>query len=464
MSKALLIDFGTSSIKSAIVDLKSGEFSFVQSHASGECCSALPRHYEVSPSQLRERFIAICDHYLTDLAIDYEGIVICSEKNGFVALDADNSPITNYISWKDERSLEELEGVDTFSLVVEGLGDQFWAITGWRPGPGLPYMNVTHLARQARIKGECKIVSLPEWLALCSGDSNDVVHDSMLHGLCFYDVRAKIVSETLVEWVEDLTGVRCRFNSVAPTGSISGYWHVAGRRIPIYIGIGDHQTSVLGAGNLPGETISVNIGTGSQVAVIDPEIVPREVELKPYFDSRDLVVVTRIPGGRALAGYVGFLGDVVRASGGTEADFWDMLYQLDETSILESSLKFDLATFGSAWNYQGGGKITNIGDGTFTLENYLASLLLSFTQQYVDLMRVFDPQHRISTCVLSGGVPRRIPVLNRLVQRMSGYETKPATEVDESLIGLRALAWVSLQPGTSCLDAQDMFGRKCHVR
>ena len=140
---------------------------------------------------------------------------------------------------------------------------------------------------------------MPEWLSLCCSDSKHVVHDTMLHGLGFYDVGAGETSLELTAEVEALTGIGYTFNPVAPAGSISGYWHGPNNRVPIYVGIGDHQCSVLGACNVPGESISINVGTGSQVAVIDPDPIPSEVELRPYFDATTLAAVTRIPGGRS---------------------------------------------------------------------------------------------------------------------------------------------------------------------
>jgi sugar (pentulose or hexulose) kinase len=99
----LLMDFGTTSIKTSIVDLDTGAFSYIKGHPSVSNLAVMPGRYEISPSSLRERFLSICDFYFAQLGIQFEGIAICSEQNGFVALNQENVPITNYISWKDER-------------------------------------------------------------------------------------------------------------------------------------------------------------------------------------------------------------------------------------------------------------------------------------------------------------------------------------------------------------------------
>ncbi len=239
--QVLLIDFGTTSIKSALLHLDGGYFSHVRSHAALANRSPVPGRYELSPDELHERFRSVCADYMDGLGTPFDGVFICSEQNGFVALDAHDRPLTPYISWKDERSREPVNGVDTFSLVTERLGERFKAVTGWRPGPNLPLMNVTHLGRQSLLPPTCRIATLPEWLALCSGEALGAVHDTMLHGLGFYDVRRRATSDELVALVEELAGVRCTFGSLAPTGSVTGTWRHRGGRVPIYGGIGDHQ-------------------------------------------------------------------------------------------------------------------------------------------------------------------------------------------------------------------------------
>jgi sugar (pentulose or hexulose) kinase len=249
---------------------------------------------------------------------------------------------------------------------------------------------------------------------------------------------------------------------VAPTGTVSGYWHHGERRVPIYAGVGDHQCSVLGACNTPRETISLNLGTGSQVAMIDAELIRDEFELRPYFDGRFLPAITRIPAGRALAQFLGFLDQAAGASsGGT--NFWALFNELDEDALRAASLDFDLAIFGSAWRYHGGGHIAGILDGSLTLQNYLASLMKSWVRQYVEAIALFDPERRAARCVLSGGLARRLPLLHRILAHLTGYETWPACMIDESLLGLRTVALVAAQRAESCLAAQAIFGRECTV-
>ena len=459
----LLMDFGTTSTKSAVVDLDSGTFSHVRSHPSLANCSSTPGHYEISPDALLDRFNGICATYYGELGIRFAGIVFCSEQNGFVALDEHNRPLTNYVSWKDERSTELIDGVSSFDLVTRRLGADFKRISGWRPGAGLPVMNTVHLGRTGKLHGAARIATLPEWLALCSGDSQNVVHDTMIHCQGMYDVGRRTPSAEIVSVVEELAGVKCRFNPVAPAHAISGYWHAADARIPIYAGVGDHQCAVLGACNVPRDSLSLNLGTGSQVGMIDPPVIRDEFEVRPYFDDLVLGAITRIPGGRALADFIRFLGDICVSTGIEVPDFWQRFSEIGPADIDAATLDFELAVFASAWGYRGGGSISHIAEGALTLQNYLASLFRSWVQQYPRVMSLFDPDHRVERCILSGGAARRLPSLPQVMEALSEYETWPACVIDETLLGLRTITLVAAGRASGYVAGQQVFGRECTV-
>ena len=233
----LLVDFGTTSTKSALVDLDSGAFSNILRHPAIPNCAAPNGHYEIPLDAIRARFLAICTHYYDHLKVHFSGIAICSEMHGFAILDHNNKPLSNYISWKDERSLQEIEGNSTCSRITTRLGPKFQTITGMRPRPGFPLLNLTHLACTSPLPSTSRVVSLPGWLALCSDDSCDLVHSTILAGMGFYDIRTRSIATELIDLVADLSGYKCRLNGLAPATASAGYWHKNGHKIPLYVGV-----------------------------------------------------------------------------------------------------------------------------------------------------------------------------------------------------------------------------------
>ena len=461
MTPYLLIDFGTTSTKAALTALDTGAFSHIQRYPAIPNCAAPAGHYEIPPDAIRQRFLDICAEYWK--ITPFQGIVLCAEMHGFIVLDGDCKPLTNYISWKDERSVQTIDGRDTFSLISDALGPRFRDIIGMRPRSGFPLINLTHLLRTTAIPPNSRVVSLPGWLSLCSGNSLYKGHPTTLIAMAFYDVHSNEPSDDLLALVRDLTGQTFQLDAPAADGEISGYLYLNDERVPIYAGVGDHQCSVLGACNIPRETISINLGTGSQVACIDGFTEREDIEIRPYFGGGKLAAVTHLPAGRALEDFIGFLDEVARSAGAAAPDFWSMLAALDEEEILKANLDFNLSTFPSARHYRDGGHIARIKEGTFTLHHYLASLLKSFATQYLEIIDQLDPHHRAQRCILSGGIAQNLPLLHHLLGRLSQREALDATPLDESFIGLRTLALIADGRADNYLAAQAIFGRQCHI-
>ena len=115
--------------------------------------------------------------------------------------------------------------------------------------------------------------------------------------------------------------------------------------------------------------------------------------------------------------------------------------------------------FSGAWGYRDGGRVARIEEGALTVRNYLASVLRAFVEQYGRLLPRLDPDRRLGRLVLSGGLARRLPGLPRLLAAATGYAVTPPTAVDESLLGLRALALVAAGRAPTARAAQAVFGR-----
>ena len=453
------IDFGTTSTKSALVDVETGALTRVRHHPAIPPSPGPPARFEVPLEAIRERFLELCTEYAATLDAPLAGIVTCSEMHGFALVDDTGRPRSAYVSWKDERSREPIAGVDSVSLVTRALGERFKAITGMRPRPGLPLMNLVHLLRETALPDGLHVVSLPEWLARAVGDATGRGHPTMLAGMALYDVETSRSSDELVALVRELTGRSVRLASPAEAAAVAGTWRHRSRRIPLHVGAGDHQTTLLGAGVTAGDCVSLNVGTGSQLAVLDRAADDPAVERRPYFDGGMLHAITHIPGGRALATFLGFLEDAARAGGAPAPDFWPQLAGLDAGDVAGASLDVDLAVFRGAWGYAGGGRLGRIEDGTLTVRNYLASVLRAFVAQYAALVPKLDPGRRLGRIVLSGGLARRLPALPGLLAAATGYAVTEPTAIDESLLGLRALAVVASGRARTVAQAHAAFPR-----
>ena len=458
------IDFGTTSTKSALIDVETGALSRVRHHPAIAPSPGPPGRFEVPLEAIRDRFLALCRSYADECDAPLAGIVTCSEMHGFALVDDAGRPRSGYVGWRDERSREPIGGVDSVALVTRALGDRFRAITGMRPRPGLPLMNLVHLLREdAALPDGLHVVSLPDWLARVDRAATGLGHPTMLAGMALYDLGTGRGSDELLALVRELTGRTVSLAGAAEAGAVAGTWRHRGRAIPLHVGAGDHQTTLLGAGVTGPDCVSLNLGTGSQLAVLDRPSADPAVERRPYFDGGMLHAITHIPGGRALATFVGFLEDAARAGGAPAPDFWRELAGLGADDVAAASLDVDLAVFQGAWGYRDGGRLGGIEDGTLTVRNYLGSVLRAFVAQYASLVPRLDPGRALGRIRLSGGLARRLPALPGLLAAATGYAVTPPTAVDESLLGLRALALVASGRARTAGEAQAAFGRDAAI-
>ena len=465
MTPYLLVDFGTSSTKAVLVDLETGIFHHLKRYGALSRLPGPTYQHETRLVSIRDRFEEICQYYRSELAVRLAGIVICSEMHGFALADESGEPATEYIGWLDERSAYAVGagGPAPYSEMSQGIEENFRSVTGMRARPGFAIFNLVHLARSRPLPNGLRVLSLPCWLSMSSGDSRHKIHNSMLAGMGLYDISKRSASSDMQSLLEELGGRRYLLNDLATEHEVSGYWHHAGETIPIYTGVGDHQCALLGAGNRPNESISLNLGTGSQISVVASKARHPDLEVRPFFGADQLKTITHIPGGRALAEYIGFLEEVAGAGKGAggPVDYWAMLADIDEDQLRQASLSFDLAILRGARGFAGGGAIGNISAGELTLANYLRSLVNSFLQQYVEVVDLFDPTCEIGHCILSGGVARKLPHLKDLVRSRLRREVLPATAIDESLLGLRNIALMADGRADHYLEAMATFGRTC---
>jgi sugar (pentulose or hexulose) kinase len=437
---SLLLDFGASRIKSVLLNRETGHFSHLQSE------EALPRlegkagQYEVSALEFSKKFKELCISYIEKYELLIDQVLICSEMHGFILTDEKYNLLSNYISWKDERSLEHLDGMSTLDKISLDLGREFQTITGMKLRPSLPFLNAVHTFKKNNFPKKCFILSLPEWLSVSScEDYNPIVHESMLAGLGVYDLKAKKESDLLLNYFKDQTGAILKVHDVVQDIKKTGDIRINNKKIGVYVGVGDHPCAVLGAGNTK-KTISVNIGTGSQVAFIDFPTESISAEYRPYFNGSRLTTITHIPAGRVLNTYIGFLNQTLKVLGQSDYSFFKLLETLTLEEIESETLDIGLSIFPGSWNYSTGGFVGRISEKNLTPRNFLAGILKSLSNQYLEIIKNLDPNHLISEIILGGGVSQKLPILQKIFELKAVRRVKQNfSHPDETLLGLKLL-------------------------
>lgn len=156
--------------------------------------------------------------------------------------------------------------------------------------------------------------------------------------------------------------------------------------IPIYSSLGD-TFCVINSVDIDEYSVGINLGTGSQIF---------------YKEDGQLLTKMYIPSGRAFLMFQNFFNEL-------NYNFFSSINTLTVEDVLNSTLNIDLNVFPQAHKFDTGGSITNIMENTFTVKNFIASILNGYVKQYVELI----PKNKKQIYLL-GGMSNKIKILPEL--------------------------------------------------
>jgi N-acetylglucosamine kinase-like BadF-type ATPase len=151
--------------------------------------------------------------------------------------------------------------------------------------------------------------------------------------------------------------------------------------IPIYNSLGDTNCALRSI-DIPENGVVINMGTGSQVI--------SKHNIERYF-----------PAGRSFLVFQQLFDSI-------GLDFFSILNKITYEDVITSTLQINLANFTQSRGFIDGGSISQILEGTFTINNLLGSLLRAFVTQYKSAIGGAD------TIILLGGIANKIKILPQL--------------------------------------------------
>ena len=173
------LDLGTTSFKGAVLDLERGTVSTIRRVPTPEPVQGLPTgHHELDPSAVLLAVRRLVGELLSD-APDATGLVLCSQMHCLVLYDADGSPRSNVITWKDQRGAET---IDELRRIVSA--DEQRQI-GSELRVGLPITTLPWLKQRGRLGSGLVPASLPDFVLaqLCETPPTTEATNAAAHGL-----------------------------------------------------------------------------------------------------------------------------------------------------------------------------------------------------------------------------------------------------------------------------------------
>lgn len=432
----LALDIGASFIKGARVYPAEGlvERSVRRPFppfAPGDC----PRSREVPLASILAATYAVIEELLRAAPLP-RSIFLCGQMHGLVVVSPKGGPLSAFRSWQDMRSLDVASGESgsNFAALVAALGPPIVAQLGNELRPGFPLAQLHAMAVRGLLPSPAVPLSLPDYIALTLCNRVDRpatdITNAAAHGAV--DVANKI-------WHTDAIK-RAHLSHliwpvIVPTAAPLGVFHHQGYPITVHAPVGDQQAALFGAGIADGE-LSMNIATGSQVAMLTDRPDSGPWQLRPFLGRRWLRTITHLPAGRALNALVGLLGELAADQGSPLSDPWNRIEQLAQ-ECQSPHMKVNLAFFPGPFGDQG--SIEQLTEAELHVGPLFRAAFRSMAVNFGEAARRVAPEGW-SRLVFSGGLAQKSAVLREEIFGVLGSRHRMAPHPEDTLYGLMKIA------------------------
>jgi len=450
----IAIDIGTSFIKGGLLDLAQYRLHQIRRVPFPDPLpGGPPLHYAVDPRSVAQAVEGLIAELLqAEPACD--GLVLCSQMHGLVLMNERGEPLSDAITWRDQRALQPHPSGQgsTFDVLLAHLSPTERQELGNGLRAGLPICTLFWWATREpdRLEGAIP-ATLPDFVLthLCAASQPAGVEptNAAAHGV-FNVARG--------DWhwpvIERLGLNRLQWPTVRQVNEPIGVLRRGQRELTCYAPVGDHQCALAGTLLETGE-LSLNISTGSQVSLVTPNVRFGPYEIRPYFDDRYLNTVVQIPAGRALDGLVDLLTELARGQGVTLSDPWP--YIADATAAVEQTdLDVNLSFFASALGSHG--HIDNMREDNMSVGHLFRAAFQSMAATYHAYAQHLSPEQTWSRLVFSGGLAQKQETLRQLIVQTFDCDYRLTASTEDTLLGLLTLALFASGETESVAQAADL--------
>jgi len=407
--KAIGIDIGTTSVCGILLDVENGKLldsctknsdAFIPSNNEWEKIQSVDKIMEIAKG--------ILDEFITD---DVKVIGVTGQMHGIVYTDKDGKAVSPLYIWQDERGNQPYKDT-TYAKYLKSYSG---------------YGNVTDFYnRENGIRPQ-------EAVSYCT------IHDYFVMQLCGLNEPIIHTSDAASFGCFDIETNKFSYDYKA---KVTGDYTIAGeyKGIPVSVAIGDNQASVFST--LADENdVLLNIGTGSQVSIIsDKPVIADNIETRPYFEGKYLIVGSALCGGRAFSLLKNFYSEVL----GYVKDVDDSLVYgiMDEMLKYEKeALKVDTRFAGTRKNPEICGGIYGITTENFHPSNLTKGVLLGMATELFEMYKLMNEKK--SGIVGSGNGVRKNADLVKIFEEMFDSQMKVPKHLEEAAFGAALFGLVS---------------------
>jgi sedoheptulokinase len=397
---AIGIDIGTTSICGVVIDIATGE---VKTSKTVNSDAFIQTENSFEKIQSAEKIISLAKNILDELITDDAAVIgVTGQMHGIIYYDANGMPVSPLYTWQDGR------------------GD-------------LPYKNTTYAGFLGSHTGYGNVTDFynrENLLVPENAVSYCTIHDLFVMQLCGLSSAVMHISDAASFGLFNLEKGSF-LNDFAP--KIENGFAVAGeyKNIPVSVAIGDNQASVFSSLSSE-EDILLNVGTGSQISLISSKpLSGKDIETRPFFDGKYLIVGAALCGGRAYALLKDFYKRILSYTAAEDEDVYAIMDKMTESAT--QPLTVDTRFSGTRADETIRGSVNNISVENFTPENLTKGLLVGMVDELYDMYAQTGITK--SGLVGSGNGIRKNRHLVKISEEKFGTDMKIPAHTEEAAYG-----------------------------
>lgn len=417
------IDIGTTSICGVVIDAKTGKV-LKSKTVNSDAFIKSDKNFE--KIQSADKIIKLATEILEGfMSKETVSIGVTGQMHGIIYTDKDGNTVSPLYTWQDLRGNEPYKDT-TYAKHL---------------GSNAGYGNVTDFYN--------KVNNIRPKNAI----GYSTIHDYFVMKLCGLK-KAKIhISDAASFGLFDLKNKT--FNYDCNIDVVDGYT-IAGtyKNIPVGVAIGDNQASVFST--LQDEDgVLLNVGTGSQVSIVTDKVIKGEnLEARPYFEGKYLIVGAALCGGRAFA----VLKDFYKKLFSYHYPLEDgEVYKIMDKMVLDatSPLTVDTRFSGTRADANILGSISGISTENFTPENLTLGVLEGMVNELYGLYKEMNI-NKVSLIGSGNGIRKNKPFIT-LSEEKFGASLKVPAHKEEAAFGAALFGAISAKIFKNAKEAQSLI-------
>ncbi len=427
------LDIGSTTIKGAVLDLHQHEVRCVVQRPFPQPLAGLPDgFFEVDPQAVVSLAEEVANQ-LIRLAPQAQAIFCSGQMGGVVLVDQSGAPLTNYLSWRDQRALQPHEKSTSHlhAMRQRWQGNELSDL-GNELQPGSVTSLLFWLAEQRLLPaGTATPATIADFVIgrLCRSvprmDPTQAIGLLDLKSGGWHHRAFASLGLSQIQWPE-----------LADYREPVGVWSILGKRLACHASFGDQPCALKGIG-LSRSELSINVSTGSQVSQLMDSFVPGTYQSRRYFDGDFLNTITHLPAGRSLNVLFDLLTELARGEGHALQRAWEYIASTTASSD-GNGLNANLCFFAGPLGHFG--SIEKITTENLTVGNLFHAAFRNMADNYHECMSRLCADRSGLSIALSGGLTRTVPVLRRLIAERFDMPIRDSAAEEETLLGLLEIA------------------------